>query len=209
METTKQFRSFLSFYMGERMRILEDNNSTRIIKAAHDLFNARGYRSVTVQDLASELGMSKKTIYQYFEGKEEIAAVVVEDSIKKITEIMQKLELNQADPLTAFKAAFIHVEDEYLRIGPLFLADIQKYLPDLADKYKQFRKEGKQIIENLLKKAQEMGLVKDIPISLVMEILHESLSALVKPEFLSHHRFSKADVIATFLDIFMYGITNI
>lgn len=186
---------------------MEDNNRIRILRTAHNLFNARGYRNVTVQDLADELGMSKKTIYQYFEGKEQIAEAVVEESIKKITEIMQRSGLHGDNPLAAFKEVFINADDEYFRLGPLFLADIQKFLPGPAEKYKQFRREGKKLLENLLIKAQENGLIKDIPVSLAMEILHESLGALSKPEFLSCQRFSKTDILTAFLDIFISGIS--
>jgi AcrR family transcriptional regulator len=188
------------------MNILEDTNRIRILKTAHHLFNSRGYRSVTVQDLASELGMSKKTIYQYFSGKEEIASAVVDITINKIAEIKNKSELDQLNPLLTLKEILLNTEPESVKLKPLFLMDIQKYLPELADKYNEFRNEGKKLIERLLKRSQDTELIKDIPINLVIEILHESLHALVKSEFLSQHVYSANDVKNTFIDIFFSGI---
>lgn len=185
---------------------MDDINRERIIKAAYHLFNTRGYRSVTVQDLAEEVGMSKKTIYQYFDGKEEIAKAVVEETINRINQIKDNPDLEELNPLIALREILLQARNGSLRFGALFLMDMQKFLPDLAAKYKQFREEGKQTVEHLLKKAQEMGLLKDIPINLVMEILHESLNSLTKPEFLSQHSYSMQEVTTIFIDIFFSGI---
>ena len=79
----------------------------RIVQAAHDLFNARGYKSVTISDLANRLGMSKKTIYQYFSGKEEIAAAVIEGALSRVNEIIDMAESQQSDLLHALQDALI------------------------------------------------------------------------------------------------------
>lgn len=187
---------------------MENINRIRILQAAHELFYTRGYRSATINDLANKLGMSKKTIYLYFSSKEEIATSVVEETMKKIAELMNKSELTQSDPLFVLRENFINSKDEFLRFSPLFLMDIQKYLPQLAVRYKQFREERKHVIENLLVRAKELGHIKDIPIHLVMEILHESLRALVKPDFLSSQIYSRTEVVDTFIDIFFSGIAT-
>lgn len=186
---------------------MEDINRVRILNTAYNLFNTRGYRSVTVQDLAEELGMSKKTIYQYFDGKEEIATAVVESTINKITLFKDNCKETQSDPLLAIKELLLYVQNESLRFGPLFIMDIQKYLPGLAERYNNFRKEGKATIKQYLESAQNMGLIKDIPIKLAMEILHESIRAVIKPEFLSHNNFAMNEVLNTFIDIFISGIS--
>ena len=185
---------------------MEDNNRSRILVAAYNLFNNRGYRSVTVQDLATELGMSKKTLYQYFNGKEEIAAAVIEEKMKSITEFIKKFDIEKSDPLLIIREIILFLGKESLRFGPLFLMDIEKYLPNLAYKYKGFREESKQVLEYLLKRAHEMGKIKDVPTHLIMQILNESLRTLVKPEFLSQNPYSKTEVIETFIDIFFSGI---
>ncbi|MDD7794099.1 TetR/AcrR family transcriptional regulator [Clostridium sp. 'White wine YQ'] len=186
---------------------MEDINETRILKIAHTLFNARGYRNVTVQDLASELGMSKKTIYQYYDGKEAIATAVIKNTEEKITNYIKKAQLKQEHPLLALRETLTSVVNDSLNLSPLFLRDIKKYLPILAEEYGKLRGEGKKVLENFLKKAHEMGLIKDIPLHLVMELLHESLHALIKPEFLNQNNFLKTDVINTYVDIFLSGIS--
>ncbi|MGB5929410.1 MAG: TetR/AcrR family transcriptional regulator, partial [Cyclobacteriaceae bacterium] len=55
----------------------------KIIHTAESLFLQYGIRSVTMDDIAKELGISKKTIYQYFSDKEEIVCNVTEDHLSK------------------------------------------------------------------------------------------------------------------------------
>jgi AcrR family transcriptional regulator len=178
----------------------------RILQAAHQLFDARGYRSVTISDLADKLGMSKKTIYQYFSSKEEIATAVVEEVMSKLDQVINMPELPKDDPLFVIKKILTHVKDETMRFGPLFLMDIEKYLPELAHKYRQFRNGKKKAVQEILKDAQQMGLIRDIPIQLATEILSVCLKALVKSEFFSQHGYSISDVTDIYLDIFCNGI---
>ncbi|MDF2592987.1 MAG: hypothetical protein K0S75_2453 [Clostridia bacterium] len=185
---------------------MENNNKVRILEMAHQLFDARGYRNVTIQDLADKLGMSKKTIYQYFTSKEEIATEVVEESMRHFNEIMITTEMPVEDPLSEIREMLGHAKDESTRFSPLFLMDIEKYLPDLFRRYRQFRDEKKKGIEQLLKNAQDMGLVRDIPIHLATQILSVSLKALVKSEFFTQHGYSMSDVLNLFLEIFCNGI---
>ncbi len=55
----------------------------RILVKAHELFNRFGFRRVTMDEIALKTGMSKKTIYQSFENKDEIVNAVVEEHITR------------------------------------------------------------------------------------------------------------------------------
>ena len=178
----------------------------RILQAARELFNTRGYRSVTIQDLAEKLGMSKKTVYQYFSSKEEIATAVVEETMDKVYQVLHMPDLASSDPLSAIQEILVHVKDDTKRFGPLFLLDIEKYLPDLSIRFNQFRKEKDQHIEQLLQQAQAMGLVKDIPLPLAIQVLKVSLKAIVQSQLSPQNRFSTEDMVDLFLHIFCNGI---
>lgn len=185
---------------------MDNGNRIRIIQAAHGMFNTRGYRSVTMKELADKLGMSKKTIYQYFSSKEDIATAVVEESMKRLDEVAKIIEIPNLEPQFLIKEILMQSKEESLRFGPLFLMDIEKYLPELAIRYKSFRSEKKQTINKLLKDAQHLDLVKDISIPLVTEILSVCLKALVRSDSFSQLGFSTTYVLDVFLEIFGKGI---
>ncbi|NMA67926.1 MAG: TetR/AcrR family transcriptional regulator [Desulfitobacterium sp.] len=185
---------------------MENGNRGRIIQVAHKMFNARGYRSVTIKELADELGMSKKTIYQYFSSKEEIATSVVEECMRRLDEVSKITDIPDLDPQDAIKEILMRTKEETLRLGPLFLMDIEKYLPELANRYNVFRSEKKELINEFLKKAQHMDLIKDIPTPLVTEILSVCLKSLARSDSFSQLGYSTSYVLDVFLDIFGKGI---
>lgn len=185
---------------------MENSNPARILQVAHNMFNTRGYRSVTIKELADQLGMSKKTIYQYFSSKEEIATSVVEECMRRLDEVSKVTDIPDLDPQDAIKEILMHTKEETLRLGPLFLMDMEKYLPELANRYKTFRSEKKQLINELLERAQHMDLIKDIPTPLVTEILSVCLKSLARSDSFSQLGYSTSYVLDVFLDIFGKGI---
>ncbi len=62
----------------------EPNTKVRIRQKADELFTKYGIRSVSMDDIANALGMSKKTIYQYFVDKDELVEAVLEADINQM-----------------------------------------------------------------------------------------------------------------------------
>lgn len=187
---------------------MEDTNRFRIIQVAHELFHTRGYRSVTISDIADRLGMSKKTIYLYFSGKEEIAEAVVKRGMGRITQTVDLSDLQSANPLQVLRDTLVQVKEEIVRFGPLFLEDVQKYLPDLWNQIETFRAEKIQFIERLLRRAQEEGLVKGVDPHLAMIIFLETVKTLVRPDTQSRHGYSMMEVLETLIAIFCSGLAE-
>lgn len=186
---------------------MDDGVRMRIIQEAYDLFNTRGYRNVTIQDLAENLGMSKKTIYLYFSGKEEIASSVVVGMLERMYQSISESADPQTNPLRVLKETLYYVKNEMNRMGPLFLEDIVKYLPDLKCRIDQFRNEFKNFIEELLEEAHRQGLTKDIPPHLATIIFMKSLQSLSEDvNFLAQHGYSRMDIFEAFVSIFCSGI---
>ncbi|WP_274650603.1 TetR/AcrR family transcriptional regulator [Paenibacillus humicola] len=185
---------------------MEETNRLRIVRAAQELFYIRGYKSVTISGLADKLGMSKKTIYQYFSGKEEIAAAVIEDTLSRIDAAIRLSEYESEQPLQALRHALEQVKKQIAGLSPLFLEDVQKLLPGLWQRIEQFRAGKIGFIERLLQRAQEAGLAKDISPRLAMVIFLEATQALVKPDALARHGFPMTDVLDALVDIFCTGV---
>ena len=99
----------------------------RILVKAEELFLQYGIRSVSMDDIANSLGMSKKTLYQYYADKDELVDAVVDGHISGM----------QADCLTCRKDAkdaiheiFIMMErimDEFSNMNPMLLYDLEKF----------------------------------------------------------------------------------
>src|SRR4051812_8063703 len=79
----------------------------RILVKAHELFNRFGFRRVTMDEIAMKTGMSKKTIYQYFENKDEIVNAVVDEHINRNCSVC---EMHSSNAENAVHEIFLNIE---------------------------------------------------------------------------------------------------
>ncbi len=186
---------------------MQDSNRTRILHAASELFNLRGYKSVAINDLTEKLGMSKKTIYQYFSGKEEIASAVIEDVMGRIFEKFDRLDPG-LEPLSEIRSTFEQVKAEVSQVSPLFQEDIHKFLPEVYQIIKELRAEKVRKIEKCILAAQEMGHAKTtIDARLATLVFLEAVQGFNRTE-LAREGFSKYEAMDALIDIFISGIES-
>lgn len=182
--------------------------SDRIVQAADALFNTRGYRSVTMADLASELGMSKKTLYLSFSSKAEIAETIVEGMFARINQAIEAADL-EAQPTKNLVRLVHRIKTEVGHMQPIFLRDIQKSMPDLWDRIEEFRAARiLGIAQRAIRLAQDKGEIRPMDAELTAMIFLETVQAVIRPDFLSRHDYSTAAVMDTMLNIFFYGILS-
>ena len=134
------------------------------------MFFKRGVRSVTLDELSSELGISKKTFYQYFSNKEELINEVVTRFMKHNTKLIQQFMESSNNSIEGFYQAAHHVYMIFNSISPATIFEIKKYYPAIWNKLQSFKKKS---IEKLtlvnLEKGIEEGLYKsDINSDMVM-----------------------------------------
>ncbi|WP_340154564.1 TetR/AcrR family transcriptional regulator [uncultured Winogradskyella sp.] len=144
-----------------------------LLKCSIEQFTQFGSKHVTLDDLANELGISKKTIYSLFKNKEDLVTSSVESLINEFKEdINRVINSNGKDPILSviliYQRGF-----EYLKyFKPSFLFGLEKYYPKANKLYNDFIEElANTIVLDLLKKGKALGDVKkDINVELVVKI---------------------------------------
>src|SRR3954469_4620109 len=113
----------------------------RILIKAHELFNRFGFKRVTMDEIALKTGMSKKTIYQYFENKDEIVDAVVNEHITKNCCICERHSTNAEN---AVHEIFLNIETISELVGEMnatVFEDLEKYFPAVFVKLYQHKNE--------------------------------------------------------------------
>jgi AcrR family transcriptional regulator len=156
---------------------------TKILDASESLFKKYGIRSVTMTDIARELGMSKKTLYVHIENKHDLVSKVMQRYIikdKEMCVLIQHQAENALDELLKFS---LYTQQQVDDINPSILFDLQKYHRPVWQMLDDFnRKEILMIVENNLKKGVEEGLYRDnLDVSLISR-LHISLMPILSNE---------------------------
>jgi AcrR family transcriptional regulator len=162
------------------------NNSTRqmIVEAARTHFFNHGFRSVTMDDLAEELGISKKTLYAHFPGKIDLLQAVLAD---KFASVEAKLkEVTRAHPRdfpATLHELLAGTQRELDEIKPPFVRDMRQKAPQVFKVVERRRAAligryfGKLFIDG-----QRAGMVrKDVPAKLMIEILLAMVQAIMNP----------------------------
>ena len=133
----------------------------RILQKAEELFMQFGIRSVSMDDIANNLGMSKKTLYQLYKTKEILIAEVL-DFI--LDEMVEKLHLDNIEDINPIANMFCRERnmDELSRSNrTLFVRQLQKYYPTLFENHlvEMDKKISAIVVENI-KKGRNLGLYR-------------------------------------------------
>jgi TetR/AcrR family transcriptional regulator, cholesterol catabolism regulator len=183
--------------------------AARIILAARRRFFLTGFRGVTMDELAADLGMSKKTLYAHFPSKRSLVESLFLDKFRRVEADLDQCAANQ--PGTAGLAAMLtcirrHTEE----IQPVFMQDLNKELPDAFDKVVLHRRELIQKrFGSVLTQGQCDGTVRaDIPVHLMLEILVGAVDAVANPRKLIDLNLSLETAISRIMDVFLKGVTT-
>ncbi len=100
------------------------------IEKAGKILLRLGIRSVTVDDIARELGISKKTIYVYFKNKKDLVLNILKHKLDKDREKLRQGVVESENAIDELLIMSKYVEEEFYSIDPSILHDIQKYHPE-------------------------------------------------------------------------------
>jgi len=185
-----------------------DFGRKRIIEAARAHFFCHGFRSVTMDELAEELGISKKTLYAHFPGKIELLEAVLAD---KFAGVERKLnEISRAHPrdfAATLQELLAGTQRELDEIKPPFIRDMRQKAPHV---FKVIERRRAALIERYFGKlfidGQRAGMVrKDVPARLMIEILLAIVQAIMNPSKMEELGMTPKEGFAGILKIILKG----
>ncbi len=180
----------------------------QIINKSAELFLNLGFKSVTMDDIANEMGISKKTIYQHFDNKSklvEASMLYVFDNVSCGIDSIRQLSVNPIEETYKIKQLVMeHLKDE--KSSPQY--QLQKYYPKIYGmlKIKQFEVMQDCVKENL-QRGVDQGLYRDsINIEFVSRIYFNCMLALKDHELFPLKNFSMNDLMEHYLEYHVRGI---
>jgi len=187
------------------------SQTERIILGGEELFLKAGIKSVTMDDIAKHLGMSKKTIYQFFKDKNELVIALVQKKLKEDEDQMGDIVSKSTNVIEGMINMMKCSEDIFARINPIVIHDMQKYHPDAWKQFQNF-KSGVivQTLEELLKKGIEQGYIRpDIDVKVIARMRMIQVEMGFNTIFFPHSEFNVWKVQQQFLEHFNYGVCTL
>jgi len=143
-----------------------------VLKCSIKNFTQFGSKTVTLTDLSKLLGISKKTIYQYFDSKEDLVTQSVDTLLQNYQADIDAILGSCHDPIECIILIYKRGFEIISNFKPSFLYGLKKYYPAASDLFDRFRAHlSSSILLNLLEEAQDEGIIEsNINIELVTEL---------------------------------------
>jgi AcrR family transcriptional regulator len=181
----------------------------RILDAARRHFFAHGFRGVTMEELAVELGMSKKTLYAHFAGKTALVEALL---LTKFHEADKELATIAAECATDFAAGLQRLLGCLQRhtdeIKPPFVRDLGRETPEIFRIVEERRREIiRRHFGGLLAEGRREGLIrKDVPPTLMLEILLAAVQTIMVPPKMTELGLTPKTGLTSILNVFLEGV---
>ncbi len=180
----------------------------QIIQKSAELFLTLGFKSVTMDDIANEMGISKKTIYVHFENKTKLVEATTLEMFEIISHGIEgicQLKKNPIEEIYDIKNLVMeHLKGE--KSSPHY--QLQKYYPKIFNslKSKQYCVMQECVSDNL-KRGIDLGLYRDtLEIEFVAKIYFSCMMALKDKELFPLNNFSMQSLMNLYLEYHLRGI---
>lgn len=182
----------------------------RILLKTRELLVRNGVKYVTMDDLAAQLGISKKTIYQYYTDKDALINAVVDFELE---EQALKCQGSQEKAENAVHEMFLlleHIQVLFKNMNPLILTELAKHHPTAFEKIKQHKNEFMhQIINSNLKRGISQGVYRDnIDADIIAAYRLETGFIAFNQEVFPFSRYDVAKVNVQIMEHFIYGLLS-
>ncbi len=183
--------------------------AARILRSAHQLLLAHGYQALTMDELAHELGVSKKTLYVHFRSKDVIVERIIETITRTLRERMEAVVDAPDLTFTQKVSGVVSVAGTTLAsINPTMLRDLQRFAPALFQKIDDFRmKMIPLVFGRLVRAGMAEGLVRrDVDPAFATEFWLHAIRGLAHPTALERTQLTLPQTFTKALDLFFAGL---
>jgi AcrR family transcriptional regulator len=192
-------------FLNEIMNIQE-----RILEGAATLFKTYGIKSVTMDQLASHLGISKRTIYENFTDKDELLAGVLKMMAEKQKSLTKRI-IDESENVIVAIFRILEISRNHLQdISPAFFADIKKYHNDFL--YKNSGKcempDYRNNLQVVIKGIEDNLFRKDINPDLVNRCLYSLGKSTMDSDLYPLEQFTMRDIVKNVYISYLRGIST-
>lgn len=185
--------------------------SERVHAKAHELFMQYGLRSVSMDDIANNLGISKKTIYLYYADKDALVNDVV-DTV--ITDNEATCDQGRKKAVNAIQEVFIAMDkvvEMFKTMNPSVLFDMQKYYPKAFQKFLKHKNDYlyNAIKENISRGIKEELYRPDVKLEILSRYRVEGILIPFNPEFILKTKSGIVEIENELSLHFLYGLSTL
>jgi len=149
-----------------------NENKLRVCAGAYGLFVKLGIKSVTMDDIAKEMAISKRTLYELFDNKNELVEVAVTAYFEVECEIIDTITANSINAIDEVAKISTYLKKVFHSFNPSILYDMKKYHPSAYELYRSYKcgRLMKSVSENIYKGIKESLYRDDIDVEILSKM---------------------------------------
>ena len=187
-----------------------EEKKLQIIQKSLELFQIYGIKSVSMDDISSQMGMSKKTLYQYFNDKKDLVSQVMKFNFERISEMAVNSFIAQGNAIDQVLSLIEFMGNIQQTHSHTMVFDLQKYFPD--EHLKMRKRRAERLIEfhtNNIQLGIEQGIYrKDMNTEMVPQVILLLSEIIFENNILQFENICHPDFIKETLIYHLHGIVN-
>ena len=182
----------------------------QILEKAEFLFLKYGLKSVTMDDIARKLGISKKTLYQYVENKTDLVSQIMMTHIATEKALMEEVATNSGDAIEEMLKVGRYAIQQLRKLSPTLVYDLQKYYGNIwLMLQKLHRGHGQQMIRENIERGKLQGVYRpDVNADILAKMYVMSTFSLVDEEVFPLKKYNKENLFKEFIKYHIHGIAS-
>lgn len=187
---------------------MEKSTRDRIVGKVWEMLLSRGFSKVTMDEIATELGISKKTLYKSFNSKDDLIEKVVHGQLVAINAHVQQIVASDMDYVDKLNRLFTFIGNFVSKINRQFTDDLRRMKPALWQHIDDFRRGNILVnIGNILEQGIQQGMFrKDIDKDVAVLMFLTAVPGVINPDILGTHSFSAGQAFRNMIKIFFEGV---
>ena len=181
----------------------------RVVAKASMLFMRNGIKSVTMDNIAGQMGISKRTLYENFRDKDELLMECFIYQSKEAQKEFEKIAVTCAHSMELLLRIFFYTWRKLRNTNRNFYSDMKKYHPAISSLFEKDKEERVRNAEQLMEQGKREGLIRpDLKIEIVLMLLGAQFEMLKNSEEFDTSRYSFIEIFETIFINFIRGIAT-
>lgn len=184
----------------------EVTEKEKILYFTHAKFITEGFYKTTMDEIAKDLQISKKTIYKHFSSKEELLLEVCNSRIQMMTEYMDNILESDCDTVTKFLKIINKQKSLSMNCSNAWFKDLEIHAPMLRKRFDSVRIDNvTKIMVRLLEQGKKEKVIENIPADIIITALNGAMEAVTNSEFILNSEYSLHDAMRITAELFLNG----
>jgi AcrR family transcriptional regulator len=178
----------------------------KIVKTFHRLAIEHGLKKITIDMLARECGISKKTIYKYYDNKKAILDVFAGEIITTLQNEIYKTQLTENNPEKLILKFFDIICHTVQNLPPTIVEDAIMHYPDIATKIISLREQYTIVFLEIIKRGINQKQFREVNPLFLDGFYDAVVNRVFNPEFIVQNNLSVHETLASFKALLLRGL---